>query len=526
MSGTNNDILAQNFNPYYNDFDRSKKFLQILFKPGARVQARELTQMQSILQNQIAVLAEYLLEDGNVIQGSGIDAKIVYLYRVENVQNGVIFSIRDLEFGEYQTSNGNTVNIVEKNDDEFYIYTETNNLNFGDTIETNVGELKVRDDNAQYFSRAWFFCANEGIYYISNRFVQVENKCFIPVVDGVAITGSVGFLYDQTTISAKDDSCLNDPAKGTYGFSGSGADRLLMDMQLTFIPDGTTFPSNYLELACITQDGWEYKANTPFMEGPDYTNVDLRHDNGEWILDVTGNDQNGEYVLSLCDVPTATTEEVRNFVESNSDIVILSETDEACSSRRTPLGNLVPIELDVYCSGSDPNITVGEYWLDNSGQPIVLRRRLSDGWEDIETSQLPSRIKLYCINSNEIYKVNNGVIELCVFYTPPTFGDDDSDNGVIRNPYDGIDTPGQWVWNYSVNTTDLNPSDTFSAPAGPTQNGYWEVTVIKGSGNLMTWPNGQVGWGAFVLPSETVVFNDIGIIAGDLALVGFWRQTF
>ena len=39
--------------PYYDDFDENKKFLQVLFQPGRPVQARELTQLQSILQNQI-----------------------------------------------------------------------------------------------------------------------------------------------------------------------------------------------------------------------------------------------------------------------------------------------------------------------------------------------------------------------------------------------------------------------------------------------------------------------------------------
>ena len=41
-----------NANPYYDDYDEDKKFLRMLFKPGYAVQARELTQLQSILQKQ------------------------------------------------------------------------------------------------------------------------------------------------------------------------------------------------------------------------------------------------------------------------------------------------------------------------------------------------------------------------------------------------------------------------------------------------------------------------------------------
>ena len=42
-----------NLSPYYDDFSESKKFHRILFRPSFAVQARELTQSQSILQNQV-----------------------------------------------------------------------------------------------------------------------------------------------------------------------------------------------------------------------------------------------------------------------------------------------------------------------------------------------------------------------------------------------------------------------------------------------------------------------------------------
>ena len=49
--------MAQNTNlniaPYFDDFDANKGFLKVLFKPGYPVQARELTTLQSVLQNQI-----------------------------------------------------------------------------------------------------------------------------------------------------------------------------------------------------------------------------------------------------------------------------------------------------------------------------------------------------------------------------------------------------------------------------------------------------------------------------------------
>ena len=39
--------------PYYDDFDETKNFQKVMFRPGYAVQARELTQLQTILQNQV-----------------------------------------------------------------------------------------------------------------------------------------------------------------------------------------------------------------------------------------------------------------------------------------------------------------------------------------------------------------------------------------------------------------------------------------------------------------------------------------
>ena len=44
-----------NVSPYYDDFDTNDNYHRVLFRPGFAVQARELTQLQSILQNQIEI---------------------------------------------------------------------------------------------------------------------------------------------------------------------------------------------------------------------------------------------------------------------------------------------------------------------------------------------------------------------------------------------------------------------------------------------------------------------------------------
>ena len=56
-----------NVSPYYDDFTESKKFHRILFRPAFAVQARELTQSQTQLQNQIERMSDHLFDKGAMI---------------------------------------------------------------------------------------------------------------------------------------------------------------------------------------------------------------------------------------------------------------------------------------------------------------------------------------------------------------------------------------------------------------------------------------------------------------------------
>ena len=48
-----------NVSPYFDDFSESKNYKKVLFKPGIPVQSRELTTLQSILQNQIETSVKF-----------------------------------------------------------------------------------------------------------------------------------------------------------------------------------------------------------------------------------------------------------------------------------------------------------------------------------------------------------------------------------------------------------------------------------------------------------------------------------
>lgn len=70
-----------NASPYFDDYNEDKNFHRVLFRPSVAVQARELNQIQSILQNQIERFGQHIFKDGTIIKGCGLS----YLERIDYV---------------------------------------------------------------------------------------------------------------------------------------------------------------------------------------------------------------------------------------------------------------------------------------------------------------------------------------------------------------------------------------------------------------------------------------------------------
>lgn len=70
--------LAQT--PYFDDYDETKNYHRVLFKPSVAVQARELTQLQTILQNQIERFGDNIFRTGTIINGCSLTTDDQYYY--------------------------------------------------------------------------------------------------------------------------------------------------------------------------------------------------------------------------------------------------------------------------------------------------------------------------------------------------------------------------------------------------------------------------------------------------------------
>lgn len=109
-----------NVSPYFDDFDETKNYYKILFQPGVAVQARELNQLQTMLQNQVERFGDNIFKKGTIVDGCNISFNPLLAYvklkDVEfdnpdvplNVQSYIGFSVRNF-------SNGLTAKVVAAN---------------------------------------------------------------------------------------------------------------------------------------------------------------------------------------------------------------------------------------------------------------------------------------------------------------------------------------------------------------------------------------------------------------------------
>ena len=259
--------MAQNTNlnvtPYYDDFDKDKNFYRVLFRPGFPIQARELTTMQSILQNQVESIGSWAFKDGSmVIPGQvGYDLTVdaimlqesflgaeVEQYRtqldgkiIEGLTTGVkakvLYSISDTEsdkgyitlYVKYIESGGdNNTQAKFANNEQLITDKE---ITFGTTL-IDVGSPFAQLLPTSALQQGSVAYIQPGVYYIRGFFVDVDYQYLLLDQYGSNPSYRVGLEIQESIITPEDDLSLNDNAAGTSNYAAPGAHRFRITTKL------------------------------------------------------------------------------------------------------------------------------------------------------------------------------------------------------------------------------------------------------------------------------------------------------
>jgi hypothetical protein len=253
-----------NVSPYYDDFDDDKNYHRVLFKPGKSIQARELTTLQSILQNQIEKFGKHFFKDGSMVIPGDISLDTNYTcVEIDSIHLGIpVIDYLDQLVGkeiegEVSRVKAKIVNVINENISErgnntLYVkYISSSQTDFTATVFED-GENLVLLEDVNYplgvlrqnttFANTIANNSNsigssvkitDGVYFIRGFFLKIKGQTLI--LDQYENTPSyrVGLSIKESFATASNQyNDLLDNSQGFYNFASSGADRLLIETEL------------------------------------------------------------------------------------------------------------------------------------------------------------------------------------------------------------------------------------------------------------------------------------------------------
>ena len=266
--------LTTDFNtsPYFDDFELvgsdglspKDKYYRILFKPSVSVQARELTQLQSILQEQIERFGNNVLKEGTIVSGGNfVEVNPLPYVKLEDTgtnENGELISVDPtlyigmkavgVESGLEAIVVASATGLETQNPDLNTLYVKyINNVLDGSNQNINVfnssEEIQIQylDANGIWtdyhvvtaagavvtnaIGNGYGVRCGEGVIYQKGHFVKFQDELTIVSKYSTNANGVVvGFQTEEQIIDSNQDTSLLDNANGFNNYNAPGADRL------------------------------------------------------------------------------------------------------------------------------------------------------------------------------------------------------------------------------------------------------------------------------------------------------------
>ena len=248
-----------NQSPYFDDFDEENNFHQIAFKPSVAVQARELNQLQTILQNQVERFGNNILKTGTIVKGGNFvelsplpyvkvrdlnindESPIVSNYdgyklvgATTGISAYVVEGVVGLE-GQIPDLNTLYIEYLDSTDADDKTFSATENILVYDTTDTLVDTVIAAGAvDSDAIGSGYGVQCGDGIVYKDGFFVRFEDQTtivssFNTNPDSVV----VGFQLVESIVNSDADESLLDNAQGFNNFNAPGADRIKLTAVLT-----------------------------------------------------------------------------------------------------------------------------------------------------------------------------------------------------------------------------------------------------------------------------------------------------
>ena len=266
-----------NVSPYYDDFlsagaDGKKpqeKYYRVLFRPSVAIQAREMTQLQTTLQQQITSFGNHVFKEGAmVIPGqTTLDLEYGYIKVLATYNSADVEGYRTDFQGITITgqTNGVTAKVVgtaaAAGGDALTLWVKYTNSGTATTTKTFAANEVVtgtgisgQTRGAQIDSAAsdvGFGSAVHiapGVYYVNGLFAFVTSQTLILEKYNDTPSYRVGLNVTETFQTNTQDATLSDNATGSPNYAAPGAHRYKVDLTLAKYTTAQTTDSTFIEL--------------------------------------------------------------------------------------------------------------------------------------------------------------------------------------------------------------------------------------------------------------------------------------
>ena len=283
--------LNLNTSPYYDDFSDDKRFHRVLFKPGVPVQARELTQLQTILQDQMEKGFGFVLQEGAVITGCAESQRDIDWVKVNDTDaaavtinntdlslyvgqeiigsvTGLKAKITSVETGSISAApNLKTLYVKYLNEKDTYtefqasetlsVYTPNVMTEAAVAAGTNLNGYSfvvnsLEDNTTQAggpTGTTTDVTLEPGIIHARGSFIKTDKITTRIDRYNSRLAKKVGFVITEAVTQAATDTTLLDPAQGSFNYNAPGADRLRYTVALQSIDASASMPENFYSYA-------------------------------------------------------------------------------------------------------------------------------------------------------------------------------------------------------------------------------------------------------------------------------------
>ena len=275
-----------NVAPYFDDFDANNDYYKVLFKPGYPVQARELTTLQSILQNQIEQFGTHIFKEGSVVipgsihykndlnavilqntfQGSSVEIFLPSLVgtKIKGEISGVTAVIQSyisifsgivdnttlyVKYLGSDTANNSSELFLDGENllvDGIVLPSIDRSENLSGTPQ--IGNIFATTVSQNCTSIGSAVLLESGIYFLRGNFVRVNSDTLYLDPYSNNPTCKVGFRIFEQLINSDQDESLSDNSQGFNNYAAPGADRLRISTFLDKIDIDSQDTLNFIEL--------------------------------------------------------------------------------------------------------------------------------------------------------------------------------------------------------------------------------------------------------------------------------------